>query len=72
MKETDPETLNVFRRLVQDASCYQHMIEVKDESIVKLTNQLHEVELAAKIEQASPPVQPKAGFFYTEKVGPVQ
>ena len=32
-------------------SCYQHMIEVKDESIVKLTNQLHEVELAAKIDQ---------------------
>ena len=27
------------------------MIEVKDQSIVKLTNQLHEVELAAKIDQ---------------------
>jgi len=55
-------------KLEQQVTCYQHMINVKDESIVKLTNQLHEVELAAKIDQASPPVMAGGGFFYTEKV----
>merc|ERR1712126_172402 len=55
-------------KMEQDASCYLTMIQVKDESIVKLTNQLHEVELAAKIDQASPPVVPGGGFFYTEKI----
>ena len=54
-------------KLHQDAAVYLSMLEVKDQSIVKLTNQLHEVELAAKIEQASPPLLP-GGFYYTEKI----
>ena len=54
-------------KLHQDAAVYLSMLEVKDQSIVKLTNQLHEVELAAKIEQASPPLLP-SGFYYTEKI----
>jgi len=58
-----------IKKLEQEAGSYQRMIEVKDQSIVKLTNQLHEVELAAKIDQASPPLSAQAGgFFYTEKV----
>lgn len=66
-QEHDSHT-EVINRLEQEASCYQHMLEVKDQSLVKLTNQLHEVELAAKIDQASPPILPGGGFFYTEKV----
>ena len=35
----------------RDAAAYLQLIEAKDESIVRLTNQLHEVELQAKIDQ---------------------
>ena len=44
-------------KMVQDVSSYLQLIEVKDESIVKLSNKLDELELAAKIDKAaSPPV----------------
>ncbi len=35
----------------RDAAAYLQLIEAKDESIVRLTNQLHELELQAKIDQ---------------------
>ena len=35
----------------RDAAAYLQLMEAKDESIVRLTNQLHEVELQAKIDQ---------------------
>jgi len=53
-------------KLEQDAAAYLQLIEVKDQSIVRLSNQLHELELSVKIEQASPPVT--GSFCYTEKV----
>ena len=53
-------------KLEQDAAAYLQLIEVKDQSIVRLSNQLHELELSVKIEQASPPVT--GTFCYTEKV----
>jgi len=53
-------------KLEQDAAAYLQLIEVKDQSIVRLSNQLHELELSVKIEQASPPVN--GTFCYTEKV----
>ena len=41
----------------QDVSSYLQLIDVKDQSIVKLTNQLDELELAVKIDKAaSPPI----------------
>ena len=41
----------------QDVTSYIQLIEVKDESIVKLSNRLDELEIAAKIEKAvSPPI----------------
>ena len=43
------------------------MIEVKDQSIVKLTNQLHEVELAAKIDQVNDPLY-ICRFVWIEKL----
>merc|ERR1719483_461631 len=53
-------------KLDQDAAAYLQLIEVKDQSIVRLSNQLHELELSVKIYQASPPVN--GTFFYAEKV----
>ena len=38
-----------------DVSSYLQLIEVKDQSIVKLSNQLDELELAVKIDKASTP-----------------
>ena len=47
----------------QDVTSYIQLIEVKDESIVKLSNKLDEMEIAAKIEKAnSPPVVGKDVF----------
>ena len=45
-----------INRQDQDATSYIQLLEAKDESIVKLSNKLDEIELAAKIEAASPPV----------------
>ena len=53
-KELLEEKIN---RMVQDVASYLQLIEVKDESIVKLSNKLDELELAAKMDKAgSPPV----------------
>ena len=44
-------------KMDQDVSSYLQLIEVKDESIVKLSNQLDELELSVKIDKAgSPPI----------------
>ena len=46
-----------------DVSSYLQLIEVKDQSIVKLSNQLDELELAVKIDKAStPPIVGKITF----------
>ncbi len=46
-----------IHRQDQDVTSYIQLLEVKDESIVKLSNKLDEMEIAAKIEKAaSPPV----------------
>ena len=37
----------------QDAAAYLQLIEVKDQSIVRLTNKLHEFELQDKINQVT-------------------
>ena len=53
-------------KMVQDVSSYLQLIEVKDESIVKLSNKLDELELAAKIDKAaSPPVLGKGEVTLT-------
>ena len=39
----------------QDVSSYLQLMEVKDESIVKLSNKLDELEIAAKIDKAATP-----------------
>ena len=69
LRERDKEKENLdekMSKLDQDAAAYLQLIEVKDQSIVRLSNQLHELELSAKIDQASPPVN--GTFFYAEKV----
>ena len=44
-------------KMDQDVSSYLQLIEVKDESIVKLSNKLDELELAVKMDKAgSPPI----------------
>ena len=43
-------------KLDQDASACLQLNKVKDQSMVRLSNQLNELELSAKIDQASPPV----------------
>ena len=46
-----------INRMVQDVASYLQLIEVKDESIVKLSNKLDELELAVKMDKAgSPPI----------------
>jgi len=66
-REKEKELLDEkVSKLEQDAAAYLQLIEVKDQSIVRLSNQLHELELSVKIEQASPPVN--GTFCYTEKV----
>ena len=68
-REKEREILDEkMSKLDQDASAYLQLIEVKDQSIVRLSNQLHELELSAKIDQASPPVNGNGTFFYAEKV----
>ena len=69
-KELLEEKIN---RMVQDVASYLQLIEVKDESIVKLSNKLDELELAAKMDKAgSPPVIANGSgnvyFGYVEKV----
>ena len=57
-KEKERELLEEkVNRQDQDVASYLQLIEVKDESIVKLSNKLDEMEIAAKIDKAaSPPV----------------
>ena len=44
-------------KMDQDVSTYLQLISVKDESIVKLSNQLDELQLSVKIDKAgSPPI----------------
>ena len=57
-KEKEKELLeDRITKQDQDVTSYIQLIEVKDESIVKLSNKLDELEIAAKIEKAvSPPI----------------
>ena len=57
-KEKERELLEEkVNRQDRDVASYLQLIEVKDESIVKLSNKLDEMEIAAKIDKAaSPPV----------------
>ena len=44
-------------KMGQDVSSYPQLMEVKDESIVKLSNKLEELEVSVKIDKAgSPPI----------------
>ena len=44
-------------KMSQDVSSYLQLMEVKDASIVKLSNKLDELELSVKIDKAgSPPI----------------
>ena len=55
-KEKEKELLEErITKQDQDVSSYLQLIEVKDQSIVKLSNQLDELELAVKIDKASSP-----------------
>ena len=55
-KEKEKELLeDRISKQDQDVSSYLQLIEVKDQSIVKLSNQLDELELAVKIDKASSP-----------------
>ena len=51
-RELLEEKLN---KMSQDVSSYLQLMEVKDESIVKLSNKLDELEIAAKIDKAATP-----------------
>ena len=42
-------------KMDQDVSTYLQLISVKDESIVKLSNKLDELEIAAKMDKAATP-----------------
>jgi len=60
-------------RLEGELGTYAHIVEVKDRSIVKLSNELHEFDLSAKIEQqqsGTPGSNSGAGtsFVFCEKV----
>lgn len=57
-----------IQKMERDAAAYLQLMEAKDESIVRLTNQLHEVELQAKIDQETPPLVNGTTFYYSEKV----
>ena len=49
-REKEKEILDEkMSKLDQDAAAYLQLIEVKDQSIVRLSNQLHELELSAKV-----------------------
>ena len=55
-KEKEKELLEEkISRQDQDVSSYLQLMEVKDESIVKLSNKLDELEIAAKIDKAATP-----------------
>ena len=55
-KEKEKELLEEkISRQDQDVSSYLQLMEVKDESIVKLSNKLDELEIAAKMDKAATP-----------------
>ena len=72
---------NKIAKMEKELSTYAHIVEVKDRSIVKLSNDLHEFDLSQKIEQqqsasATPPSGGGANtgnslqhFIFYEKVG---
>jgi len=53
--------------LEKELATYVHIVEVKDRSIVKLSNDLHEFDLTQKIEQATP-LSGGGTFIFSEKV----
>ena len=63
----------------KELSTYAHIVEVKDRSIIKLSNDLHEFDLSQKMASCSTPAslasagpaggQPGQHFTFTEKVG---
>lgn len=58
-----------IEKLERDAAAYLQLINVKDQSIIRLTNSLHEFELQDKINQDTPPHNGNGSvFFYAEKV----
>ena len=54
-----------IHRQDQDVTSYIQLLEVKDESIVKLSNKLDEMEIAAKIEKAASPPVLSEGYLET-------
>ena len=69
-KDKENEVLNErIGRVERDLAAYLQLIEVKDDSIVKLSNKVDELELTVKMDQASPPCSAGPGpFHYVEKV----
>ena len=67
-KKKNEETLREnIKSLENELKTYANIVEVKDRSIVKLSNDLHEFDLTQKIEQSTP--CPKSGVFvFYEKV----
>ena len=53
--------------LEKELATYVQIVEVKDRSIVKLSNDLHEFDLTQKIEQATP-LSGSGTFVFSEKV----
>lgn len=80
-KDTMIERLNnKIAKHEKELSTYAHIVEVKDRSIIKLSNDLHEFDLNQKIASCSTPAslasagpaaggQPGQQFVFTEKVG---
>ena len=70
-KEMEKEVLvDKITKQDQDVSTYLQLMEAKDESIVRLSNRLDELELAVKV--ATPPIVTNGSFSYegyVEKVG---
>jgi len=57
-----------IEKLERDAAAYIQLIEVKDKSIIRMTNSIHEMELQDKIKQETPPLPDGTTFYYAEKV----
>jgi len=67
-KEREVEQLKEkIDTLEKELVTYEHIVEVKDRTIVKLTNDLHEFDLNLKMEQATP-LTGSGTFVFSEKV----
>ena len=63
--ENEEKLRENISKLEKELLTYAHIVEIKDRSIVKLSNDLHEFDLTRKIEQATP-LSAKGSFVFAE------